>query len=234
MLLFLIACTTILGSARELSGSTTVIIRTSNADSYVQSSTPTTNYGNFTRLRVDPRPATIKRSLASFDLSSLPMGQVIVQAVLSLHLSTPPLVTRVLEVHRVTANWTERGVTWNNQPSFQSMPTSSNNTGIAVVWVNWTVTSDVASGYATPSKWFGFIIKDSQEPLPVRGALLAFNSRESTATLRPALTVTYALQIPEIPVWTALLLGVGGVGLVWRQSSRRSIKLHSQAATSKM
>ncbi len=234
ILLLFIVSITILGSAQEISGSTTVIIRTSNADSYVQSSTPTTNYGTSARLRVDPRPPSIRRSLVSFDLSSLPLGQIIVQAVLSLHLSTQPSVTRVLDVHGVTTNWTESGVTWNNQPSFQSTPTSSNNTGTTIVWVNWTVSADVAAGYATSSKWFGFIIKDNQEPRQVQGALLSFNSRESAAALRPRLTVTYALQIPEIPIWTALLLGVGGVGLVWKQSSKRSTKAHRKGTPSQM
>ncbi len=226
ILLLFIASTTILGNAQELSGSTTVIIHTSNADSYVESSTPTTNYGTSTKLKVDPKAVSIKRSLLSFDLSSIPVGQVIVKAVLSLYLATPPSVSRILEVHRVTANWTERGVTWNTQPSFQSTPISTNTTGIVLIWVSWTVSTDVASGYATPSKWFGFIIKDSQEPIQGGGSLLDFNSREAAAPLRPQLSVIYALQIPEIPTWIALLLGVGGVGLLWRQTSKRSRNFH--------
>ena len=222
ILLIFIISATILANAQELSGSTTIIIHTSNADSYIESSTPTTNYGTSTKLKVDPKAVSIKRSLLSFDLSSIPVGQVIVKAVLSLYLSTPPSTSRVLEVHQVTANWTESGVTWNTQPRFQLMPTSTNSTGIIVIWVSWTVSTDVASGYATPPKWFGFLIKDSQEPIQAGGSLLDFNSREGAALLRPQLTVIYALQIPEIPVWSALLLGVGGVGLVWRQTSKRS------------
>ncbi len=213
LLLFILA-SALLSGVQELSASTIIIIRTSNTDGYVQSSTPTTNYGTSTKLKVDPKAVSVKRSLVSFDLSAIPSGQVIVQALLSLYLSIPPSTSRILEIHRVTANWTERGVTWNNQPSFLSTPTSTNTTGTNAAWINWIVTTDIAAGYASPSQWFGFTIKDSQEPIQSGGFLLNFNSREASATLRPQLTVIYALQIPEIPVWTAMVLGVGGVGLV--------------------
>jgi len=225
MLVVIIFCA-ILSGVHEVIASTIVVIRTSNVDSYVESSTPTTNYGTSTRLKVDPKTVSIKRSLLSFDLSKIPPGQVIVQAVLSLYLSTPPSTIRILEVHRITANWTERGVTWNNQPSFQTTPTSITNVGVIISWVNWTVTTDIAAGYSNPSQWFGFTIKDSQEPIQAGGSLLDFNSGDGSAPLRPQLSVIYALQIPEIPGWTALLLGVGGVGLIYSQTlKRRTSKL---------
>ncbi len=214
-----------------MSASTIIVIHTSNVDSYVESSTPTTNYGTSIKLKVDPKSVSVKRSLVSFDLSTLPPGQVIVQAVLSLYLSIAPSTNRILEVHRVTANWTELGVTWNSQPSFLSTPSSTTNTGITVTWINWTVTTDVAAGYTNPSQWFGFSVKDSQEPIQSGGFLLDFNSREGAATLRPQLTVIYALQIPEIPVWTALLLGVGGIGLLSLQTlKRRTSRLRKSQA----
>jgi hypothetical protein len=212
---------TLLSSVHELAASTIIVIRTSNADSYVESSTPTTNYGTATKLKVDPKAVSVKRSLLSFSLSTIPPGQVIVLAVLALYLSTPPSTSRILEVHRITANWTENGVTWNNQPNFLSTPTSKNSTGTLVGWVQWTVTTDVAAGYTNPSQWFGFTIKDSQEPTQSGGYLLDFNSREGVAALRPQLTVIYALQIPEMPTWTAMLLGFGGVGFLWFKTSKR-------------
>ena len=225
ILLLIIICAA-LSRVQELSASTIIVIHTSNADSYVESSTPTTNYGTSTKLKVDPKAISIKRSLVSFDLSKIPAGQVIVQATLSLYLSTPPATTRILEVHRVTANWTEQGVTWNNQPNFQATPTSTATSGVIVTWVNWTVTTDIATGYSNPSQWFGFTIKDSQEPIQAGGSLLDFNSGDGSAPLRPQLSVIYALQIPEIPAWTALLLGVGGVGLIYSQTlKRRTSKL---------
>ncbi len=228
ILLFIISCS-LVGGVRDLSASTIIVIHTSNADSYVESSTPTTNYGASTKLKVDPKAVSVKRSLVSFDLSTIPRGQVIVQAVLSLYLSTPPSTIRILEVHRITANWTDRGVTWNNQPSFQTTPTSKTNAGVIITWVNWTVTTDIAAGYANPSQWFGFTIKDSQEPIQAGGSLLDLNSGDGSIPLRPQLSVIYALQIPEIPVWTALLLGVGGVALISSQTwKRRTSKLPSR------
>lgn len=47
--------------------------------------------------------------------------------------------------------------------------------------------------------------------------MTSFNSGDNpNLTLAPKLTVTYALQIPEVPVWTALLLAFAGVMAFWR------------------
>ncbi len=225
-ILLLILASAELSGIHELAASTINTIHTSNADSYIQSSTPTSNYGTSTKLKVDPKTVSAKRTLLSFDLSSIPSGQVIVQAILSLYLTIPPSTSRVLEIHRVTANWTELGVTWNNQPSLLTTPTSTNASGTNATWISWIVTTDIALGYANPSQWFGFTIKDSQETIQSGGFLLDFTSREAAVSLRPQLTVIYALQIPEIPLWSAMILGMWGVAILWsRNSKRRSSRL---------
>ncbi len=204
--------------------STTLNIQPSSSDTYVDGGSPNVNFGMLASVDIVALGNQSQRGLFAFGLASIPQGQVIISATLSLYLTKNPSKTRTWGEHRVLANWTELGATWNNQPSFVSTPTSTNATVRGKeMWLSWNVTADVANGYADPSRWYGFLIKDEQESSGSPNSAASIASRESSnSTLRPTLAVTYALQIPEIPIWLGLFLLAGGVFLFWRNRFQKT------------
>jgi hypothetical protein len=93
------------------------------ADSYVDSQHPDSNYGTDTYLYAVyaveylGSPLT-QRSFLKFDLSGIPVGFSITAAKLYLYVTSngghPPLNT---DLYHVGNGWTESGITWNNQPA---------------------------------------------------------------------------------------------------------------------
>lgn len=193
--------------------STSITIQPALADTYVDGQNQNRNFGTSPDLRVEALSTRSERALLTFSLSSVPLGQVIISATLSLFMTGSPTTTRTLGEHQILSNWTELGTTWSNQPSFTTIPTATSQTGIiGNVFLTWNVTSDVSAGYANPSAWFGFLIKDENETNSSQNSLATFNSTNSqTSANRPMLTVIYALQIPEVPFTVGLLLTIGGV-----------------------
>lgn len=91
-------------------------------DSYVNSASADTNYGTNSSVRVGivtfPTAATY-RTLAAFDLSTLPADAVILTATLELSQTSGSGFD--IKAQALTSAWTETGVTWNNQPTFTTV-----------------------------------------------------------------------------------------------------------------
>ncbi len=83
------------------------------ADTWVQQSSPTTNYGGQVTVGVDGSP--IKDMLLKFDVAGL-FGRSVQSATLRLYCVDSSNVGG--EFHLVPdSSWTESGVTWNNAPA---------------------------------------------------------------------------------------------------------------------
>ena len=82
------------------------------ADSYVQATKPTSNFGTSTSLVVDNSPATV--SYLRFDVGGLtsPPTKVTLKVFAPTSTSTPIIVRPVAD-----NNWTETGLTYNNRPA---------------------------------------------------------------------------------------------------------------------
>ena len=93
----------------------------STGDSYVVQNQGDTNYGTETTMEVRSYDALFgaqnRRSFVEFDLSSISSAATILSATTRLYLATAPAGSRYYDLHRVTASWTETGITWNNQPA---------------------------------------------------------------------------------------------------------------------
>ena len=89
-------------------------------DSYVQSTTATTNYGSSTGLLFKPTYSGSPDRLAylKFDLSAL-AGRTVTSAVLSAKTSITdgPLTVARADLHSVTSPWSENTVTYQNRPT---------------------------------------------------------------------------------------------------------------------
>ena len=147
------------------------------ADSYVESTTPATNYGTNTRLIVDASPA--REIFLRFDLSSL-TGPV-QDARLRVHVADvtdaqSPSGGTVALVNNNT--WTETGITYNNRPTSWGNTVATVGAVARNTWVEIPVTSAVTTGGTLT---LGFRSTNDD------GA--SFDSRQTTATA-PQLTVT--------------------------------------------
>jgi hypothetical protein len=93
-----------------------------DADAYVQSSTPSTNYGTATGMLVKPsvNGSADRVGYVRFDLSAL-AGKSVSSATLTTESvvsdsTTSPSTVRV-DAHTATGSWTETGVTYGNRPT---------------------------------------------------------------------------------------------------------------------
>jgi hypothetical protein len=105
------------------------------ADAYVSSSSPTSNYGSATALRVDGSPDV--HSYLKFDVQGLPAG--ITKATLLLYAnSTLPAGINLNAV--ADTGWDEKTITYNNAPAYNSTATSSSGAIKTTGWVTLDVT----------------------------------------------------------------------------------------------
>ncbi len=173
---------------------TTCTLNAASADSYVAQGSATTNFGTDTEMHVTSRSGSQnRRTFVRFDISpcAIPANSLITAASLKLFLSSAPSANRTHDVHRVTASWTETGLTWNNQPTVASSATTSFATGTTD---NVTLTADVASdvqAFVDGTTNNGWRVKDQVEDSSTERRS-RYSSRETTtASQRPILEVTY-------------------------------------------
>jgi hypothetical protein len=151
-------------------------------------STPGTN-GTSSTLTVRSRNNNNTRALVWFVLPSLPPGCKVESATLRLYINNPA-GNRTLQVLRLDSapNWTEAGVTWNNQPAPTGAAVSV-AAGTTSGYRSWTVTSMVQAMYSGTNN--GFLIRDSSENATGQGVTNQFNSRESGANT-PQLEIIFS------------------------------------------
>lgn len=181
------------------------------ADASVRQSSPTINYGSASTDNIATGSAANRRLYLRFDLTqckpAIPATAIVRLATLRLYASGLPAgVCRTVDIFRVTASWTESGVTWNGQPfgtainnpaSGSASDTFAIGTGAgcqnaATGYVTGaTLTADVAAFVAGTSTNYGWMLRDD-----VEGSATAYTSTYSakesgTVGQAPQLVVTY-------------------------------------------
>ncbi len=225
---FLILCIATLlcmtALAAPVAAATTTETYQADADTYIRwgGAVGETNYGTSTSLFIrqsgDPwgtSTGALYRSLIHFDLSSIPEGATIESATLHGYISSR-MGDREVAAYRVTGEWTETDVTWNNAPSNNTQPTSVIDPGpTANVWIGWDVTQDVQA-YVQGTPNYGWLLVFPDESTPLTEQRSQLRSREySDSALRPYLNVTYStgsvapvLTVIEVsPAMTNLAVG---------------------------
>jgi hypothetical protein len=94
---------------------------------------------------------------------------------------------RTVDVHQVTSEWTELGVTWNNAPSFNPVPATSLLPDLNYQWYAIDVTSLVQEWLGGTSN-HGIML---MEPDPDYPAQLFVSSNDDEPEYRPYLEVTF-------------------------------------------
>jgi hypothetical protein len=156
------------------------------ADSWVLQSSPSSNYRNDSVLKVDSKNGSNNaRALVRFDLPAIPAGCTVTGASLRLYAGSAT-TGRTLRALRVTANWTESGVTWSNQPATTNTASATVASGSG--WRQWNVLTQVQTMYTGTN--YGFSIRDATESTS-GGREQQLHSREKSPDQPPQLVITF-------------------------------------------
>ncbi len=205
----LISTCCLLPMATNIFSQTTLVLQpdaSTGNDAYVWDYQPNTNYGTITGLDITAWTASgtpyISRAFLQFDLSSIPAVAVITSAHLSLyHNSTATSYNGIHNganesfLQRVTGNWQQNTINWNNQPTTTTMnqlslPATTSGTQD---FTNLDVTNLVADMVANPATSFGFMLRLQTEQ--EYRDLLFGSSEHPNAALHPKLEITYDTNV---------------------------------------
>ena len=180
-------------------------------DASVRQGSATSNFGTQTTNDVAIGSALNRRLYIRFDLSlcapAIPATATVRLATLRMYATALPTTCRTVDVFRVTATWTEAGITWNNQPFGSAInnpasgsasdtfaigtPVGCQNATANAFIVGAILTADVAAFAAGTATNFGWMLRDD-----VEGSVSLLTSTFSaknlgTASQAPQLVVTY-------------------------------------------
>ncbi|MGB5725661.1 MAG: LamG-like jellyroll fold domain-containing protein [Thiogranum sp.] len=172
-------------------GSTTAYSLSADQDAWFRSDNPTVNNGTTADMHLRMESGQLEYALYRFDLSSLPAGSQINSASAWLYVTNSgpgggAFPEGPLTVHRVTADWTETGATW------ETMNTNYDSTVIATVpaqpqdevWVQINLTAQVQAWLNGGDPNFGIMLRPNGEG--THGKLV---SREGASSQQPRLDV---------------------------------------------
>jgi hypothetical protein len=191
---------------------------------------PSTNFFNNISLSVFTLTGNTQRTLMSFDFSSIPAGQQIVSATLTLTALTNNGNNSGgvnMDVHAVTTPWIENQATWNSASAGNPWTTaggdfdpfiyaSSNANPLNNTPVTWNVTSLVQDWYDGTIPNEGLLLRS------FNGNGLTFYSSlpGNPVSFLPSLTIEYT-AIPE--AGSLMLVGLGIVAVVGVARGRRAL-----------
>lgn len=186
---------------------TTIVLQPDSAtgkDATINFNEPNLNYGNYLDFLATAWTNSgvphLLRSFIDFDISMIPPNATIISAYLSLygnpqstnyHLHSSHSGSNVSELHRITSPWSEHTITWNNQPTTDTvgkivLPQSVTSTQN---YLNIDVTNHIQFKHANPASHYGFMFRLVTEVM-YRSMLFA-SSDNPNAALRPKLEITY-------------------------------------------
>ncbi|MFO0759684.1 MAG: kelch repeat-containing protein [Byssovorax sp.] len=103
-----------------------------SASAWIESDTPSTNYGTSRILWLGKAFGSTRLSLLAWDLSAVPAGATLVSGSLTVHqMNVTGSFPRPVEARVIGAPWGELGVTWNNAPPVGELLGSELNKGLA-------------------------------------------------------------------------------------------------------
>ena len=169
-------------------------------DAVIESILPDTNFGDSTLFSVfswtNDGLFNSARALLDFDLSVFPQNITITKATLSLYWVSYKNLTEqtgenAFTIYRITENWDEHTVTWNNQPDTTSVHKVNVPESVAATqsYVDMDVTELVQDMINDPQGSFGFMLRLDNE-FPYKLVILA-SSDYTVKGKRPKLIVYY-------------------------------------------
>ncbi|KAA3665017.1 MAG: hypothetical protein DWQ04_02745 [Chloroflexi bacterium] len=134
----------------------------------------------------------VARGLVKFDIAALPANTTITKATLRVYLVGSwdyPDTERTITAHRVTGNWSESNLTWNNKPGYISSAYDSESIGEDDFgWHNFDITSLVSAWHNNTYTNHGFMLR-GPEVSGFDASWRSFSTREGPYP--PQLVVEY-------------------------------------------
>ena len=180
-------------------------------DASVRQGSATSNFGTQTTNDIASASAANRRLYIRFDLTqcspAIASSAVIRLATLRMYATALPAVCRTVDIFRVTATWTEAGITWNNQPFGTAInnpasgsatdafgagtATGCENTATASYITGAVVTADVAAFVAGSATNFGWMLRDDVEGSTTARTQTYAAKNLGTPAQAPQLVITY-------------------------------------------
>lgn len=188
-------------------------------DSWIQSNVATRNNGSTTDLCIgewDGGSASCK-SLLKFDLSSIPLGAVIVSAVLTLTYNGVEYSgnSRTVQAFRIKRNWVENQVTWNvfsTGNNWQTAGASGADDIESTVIGSYSITASPSGTYSMSltaslvQEWIDGTFTNNgillQTDAQNNDQVFYHSSAAATSTNRPKLVIEYILG-GQVIIWTS-------------------------------
>lgn len=162
-------------------------------DTFASSYEPGTAHNNLTFLIAGNHAATYgtTRSYCWYQLPGLPDGAQIDSASLSFNMYLNLSDNTKIELHKVTSDWDQASLTWNNQPTYAAN-SESFVSGNTIGWWNFDITNLVSTWYQGTQPNYGVALLASPESANRRGFRSANYTTDISA--RPKLTINYTVN----------------------------------------
>jgi hypothetical protein len=176
---------------------------TEGKDAWIISGTQRQNNGASTILSI--RSDDTRRSLLEFNLDDVPINSTVYSAMLKLYVTAKGTANPVVNVYRVTTNWTEgtgdgaitnNGVTWDNSSGTSAWSTSGGDFDLFVwasttatatnTWILLNVTNLVQGWVSGAYPNYGFLLRTTTTS---SGTTSFASSDNSNSSLRPILDI---------------------------------------------
>jgi len=162
-------------------------------DAYVTEKYPDNNFGNSTALHVGYYSSLHSKYLSYlyFDMDFfLPTNAVVTSAFLRLHqYDFTGTETIPIDLYRVTSDWEESNITWNNQPDSSSdVEYTTNVSSSSGTWSSWSIRDLVKAWLDGSNVNYGILLKSVNEPAT---NMASFVSSDSSDALSPQLVINY-------------------------------------------
>ncbi|SHE48062.1 hypothetical protein SAMN02746089_00304 [Caldanaerobius fijiensis DSM 17918] len=170
----------------------TLIIPSSSKDAQINSRYPNENYGTLNYMNVGRYDNyTVFMALVQFDISSIPAGVSITNAVMTLNVISI-YNTNIIDVvtpYRVTQDWDEYTVNWSNAPIVDDHTFGSSVNLFSINKYSWDVTNLVKGWYIGLYPNYGMMLK-SLQTRNYEAKVIATREYEDISK-RPSLIITY-------------------------------------------
>jgi hypothetical protein len=170
------------------------------ADSYVREASPDTNFGSNDFLYVGTEAFSFQySSYIRFDISSIPENAHILSASLSVEGGYGGDAGLGYSVHKVTSQWGEMNITWNNRPGWAQVASCNFNFSF---WdylydrIFLDVTEDVRLWQNGSASNYGWVLVDNGDAY----GFLTLHSREFDHSWHPFLLIYYVMPTPVFTV----------------------------------
>jgi len=156
-------------------------------DSYTDVENPNTNYGGSDVIRTQKWSAMVaKKGFIKFDLSTISSAEVVDKAKLRLWVDGWGGTGGEIGIYRVTGDWNEGGITWNNSPSVDGNVWASTSVGNLGYW-EWDITQLVKYWLANPGSNKGLMVQANTS----NTSWYISSSENSEENARPCLKIDY-------------------------------------------